>query len=261
MCPPAEKQKSYGSRLACGLGRVEEENSSLSLHHPSDPNESQSLRPPRRRRKRRGRRHSKRNQGNQTSRKPFKNPRKTEINPKKGKDQGFSPRKTISWYVPPKKRLTVDKGVVVDEVVLGDVKEKERHHPRESGRGRARGRGRAFDRHSMTDMRDSEKKSIAGKGTWGAPGSEIQLDQTMDSSHVDSPPLEEEKEPQVSYMTLQDYQESQKAKRVQVSSGPARQANEGVDEKKWAGKVHEKMDDTEALFAGKVRLLPSLFTD
>lgn len=135
---------------------------------------------------------------------------------------------------------------------------KETRAPKEARGSRGRGRGRQFDRHSGTDMRDSEKKSVAGKGTWGAPGVELEevngdaIAEEVAEVKIESEEEEEVKrEPEPAYMTLEQYQESLKAKRAQAPTAAPRQANEGVDEKKWAGKVHEKKDDTEPLFAGK----------
>jgi len=119
---------------------------------------------------------------------------------------------------------------------------------RRGGRGEYKGRGREFDRHSGSARRDSQKKDVAGKGSWGKPTEN--LEEVVDV--VEQPEAEEEvKEvkPEEKLMTLEDYLAAQ-AKKAVVNENTIRTANEGVDDSKWSETV-ELSKDEEAYFVGK----------
>ncbi|ORX40361.1 hypothetical protein BCR36DRAFT_339931 [Piromyces finnis] len=118
---------------------------------------------------------------------------------------------------------------------------------RRGGRGEYKGRGREFDRHSGSARRDSQKKDVAGKGSWGKNTENLEETAEVEQNEVE----EEVKEtkPEEKLMTLEDYLASQ-AKKTVANENTIRSANEGVDESKW-GETVELSKDEEAYFAGK----------
>ncbi|OUM63403.1 hypothetical protein PIROE2DRAFT_69383 [Piromyces sp. E2] len=118
---------------------------------------------------------------------------------------------------------------------------------RRGGRGEYKGRGREFDRHSGSARRDSQKKDVAGKGSWGKPTEN--LEEVVEVEQNENEEEVKETKPEEKLMTLEDYLASQ-AKKAIVNENTIRTANEGVDESKWAETV-ELSKDEEAYFVGK----------
>jgi len=116
------------------------------------------------------------------------------------------------------------------------------------GRGEYKGRGREFDRHSGSARRDSQKKDVAGKGTWGKDTENLEEVVEVEQQNVNEEEVKEVK-PEEKLMTLEDYYASQ-AKKTIVNENNIRSANEGVDESKW-GETYELAKDEEAYFVGK----------
>jgi len=116
------------------------------------------------------------------------------------------------------------------------------------GRGEYKGRGREFDRHSGSARRDSQKKDVAGKGSWGKPTENLEEVVEVEQNQEVEEEVKEVK-PEEKLMTLEDYLASQ-AKKAIVNENTIRTANEGVDESKWSETV-ELSKDEEAYFVGK----------
>jgi len=119
---------------------------------------------------------------------------------------------------------------------------------RRGGRGEYKGRGREFDRHSGSARRDSQKKDVAGKGSWGKPTENLEEVVEVEQENTNEEEVKEVK-PEEKLMTLEDYLASQ-AKKTIVNETNIRSANEGVDESKW-GETVELAKDEEAYFVGK----------
>jgi len=119
---------------------------------------------------------------------------------------------------------------------------------RRGGRGEYKGRGREFDRHSGSARRDSQKKDIAGKGSWGKPTENLEEVVEVEQQNENEDEIKEVK-PEEKQMTLEDYLASQ-AKKAIVNENTIRNANEGVDESQW-GETVELSKDEEAYFVGK----------
>jgi len=119
---------------------------------------------------------------------------------------------------------------------------------RRGGRGEYKGRGREFDRHSGSARRDSQKKDVAGKGSWGKPTENLEEVVEVEQENTNEEEVKEVK-PEEKLMTLEDYLASQ-AKKTIVNETHIRSANEGVDESKW-GETVELAKDEEAYFVGK----------
>lgn len=103
------------------------------------------------------------------------------------------------------------------------------------------------DRHSRAgNFKDSEKKMVAGKGTWG---DEMQA-QIAEIDEEEELARQKEAELEQSYKSLSQFKSEQQAlklnEKVQV-----RKANEGADESSFKGTVLEKPQD-DVFFAGKV---------
>jgi plasminogen activator inhibitor 1 RNA-binding protein len=121
---------------------------------------------------------------------------------------------------------------------------------RRGGRGEYKGRGREFDRHSGSARRDSQKKDVAGKGSWGKPTENLEeVVEVEQENNANGEEEVKETKPEEKLMTLNDYLASQ-AKKAIVNENTIRTANEGVDESKW-GETVELSKDEEAYFVGK----------
>ncbi|KAJ3029033.1 hypothetical protein HDV00_009807 [Rhizophlyctis rosea] len=135
------------------------------------------------------------------------------------------------------------------------------------GRG-AGGRGREFDRRSGTGRRDTEKKEVAGKGSWGEPiasqqegtkvaEQEIAVAEGAEGTPEENPaadkPADAEaeaaKEPEEVLKTLDQYFAEREAKKG-AADVAVRKANEGADESQWKDAVVFQKEE-EDYFIGK----------
>lgn len=141
------------------------------------------------------------------------------------------------------------------------------------GRGGPRGggagaRGREFDRRSGTGRRDTEKKEVAGKGSWGNPvtaeeeGSKVAEQEIAAADGTATPEEnaagadaaaepETPKEPEEVLKTLDQYFAEVQAKKG-AQEANVRKANEGADESQWKDAVvFEKKEEEEYFVGGK----------
>ncbi|TPX48595.1 hypothetical protein SeLEV6574_g01951 [Synchytrium endobioticum] len=146
---------------------------------------------------------------------------------------------------------------------------------RGSYRGRPAGRGREYDRRSGRVDMDSEKKEVAGKGSWGDPvtsetGGEhvegLPAEDALATAKIDSSDLEraeggatpdegaataaepKEQSPEDKFKSLEDYLKEQAEKKAATAAAASRKANEGADTSQWKDTVEFKRCDDEDVF-------------
>ena len=114
------------------------------------------------------------------------------------------------------------------------------HATKRGGRGGAKRPGkREFDRHSATGKTDSNKKDVAGKGTWGNPTEVIE-----GTSEGSSEEVAEEEEELAPVKTFEEYKKEQSAN-VKVGVDTIPEARRPVDSQWKGAKVLKKEDDPE----------------
>ncbi|KAJ3049291.1 hypothetical protein HK097_009702 [Rhizophlyctis rosea] len=141
------------------------------------------------------------------------------------------------------------------------------------GRGGPRGggagaRGREFDRRSGTGRRDTEKKEVAGKGSWGNPvtaeeeGAKVAEQEIAAADGTATPEEnapagdaaaaepETPKEPEEVLKTLDQYFAEVQAKKG-AQEANVRKANEGADESQWKDAVAFVKEEEDYFIGGK----------
>ncbi|TPX36309.1 hypothetical protein SmJEL517_g01609 [Synchytrium microbalum] len=128
-------------------------------------------------------------------------------------------------------------------------------------------RGREYDRRSGRVDMDSEKKEVAGKGTWGDPltaesaavpaettdgaaettETEVAVDGAAPAEGEAAAPEPVEEQPEDKYKSLDDYFKELAAKKP-TAAAPTRKANEGADVSQWKDAVVFQRGDEEEVF-------------
>lgn len=121
------------------------------------------------------------------------------------------------------------------------VEKKEKTFTRQPKRGNARD----FDRRSGSNKVDTEKKEVAGKGSWG---DQITSEIEAVTDEVPATPVEETaeevpQEPEETFKTLQDFLREKEESASKNKSTKSRKPNEGVDVSKLKDAVEFKKSE------------------
>eukprot|EP00834_Sanchytrium_tribonematis_P001789 NODE_46_length_32145_cov_0.918711.p16 type:complete len:270 gc:universal NODE_46_length_32145_cov_0.918711:30152-29343(-) len=115
---------------------------------------------------------------------------------------------------------------------------------KKTGRGGSKRPGkREFDRHSGMDRKDSHKKDVAGKGTWGDPTKVVELSEEEEAE------AQEEEEEVANVKTMDEYLKEKAEKDLKIGVDTIPEARRTVDSNWKGAKVLKKEEDDPTLAA------------